>query len=137
MALRGRVHLLLEEALVGRADGELRAAEDLGAGLLRQAEGELRHGAADSPLDSLGAKRDFGVTLALAPFSGPVGVSDRHAHDRDRRVDAPERDDARNPTAGADDDPAADVLAEDAVRRADVVASLGRDGRSLEAEAVP
>src|SRR5581483_9505962 len=63
-------------------------------------------------------------------------VPDRHAHDRDRRVDAAERRDARDAAAGADDDLAADLLAEDPVRGADVVSPLRRDGRGLETEAV-
>ena len=44
--------------------------------------------------------------------------------------------DSRNAPAGAHDDPAADLLADDAVRRADVAASLGGDGGCLQAETV-
>ena len=40
-----------------------------------------------------------------------------------------------NAAAGADDDLAVDLLAQDAVRGADVVAALGRDRRRLEAVA--
>ena len=50
-----------------------------------------------------------------------------HAADREHAGDAP---------AGADDHLAADVLAQDPVGRADVVHSLGRDGRRLQAEPV-
>ena len=137
VARRGRVHLLLEHPLVDRADRVLRAAEDLRAGALGLAERELGDRAADAALDPLGAERDLVVALALAPLLRAVGVADRHAHDRDRRVDAAERDDARDAPAGADDHLAADLLAEDPVRRADVVAALGRDRRRLQAEAVP
>ena len=42
---------------------------------------------------------------------------------------------AGNPPAGADDDVAADLLAQDPVRAADVVGSLRRDRRGLEPEA--
>ena len=136
MALRGGVHLLLEHSLVGRADGVLRAAEDLGARALGLAEGELGDGVADAALDPLGAERDLVVALALAPLLRAVGVADGHAHDRDRRVDAAERRDARDAAAGADDHLAADLLAEDAVRRADVAAALRRDRRGLQAEPV-
>ena len=51
-------------------------------------------------------------------------------------MDAAERDDAGNAAAGPDDHLAADLLAQDPVRRADVAALLGRDGRRLQAEAV-
>ena len=91
---------------------------------------------ADATLDPLGAERDLVVALALAPLLGAVRVADRHPHDRDRRVHAAERRDARNAPAGAHDDLAADLLAEDAVRRADVAAPFGRDRRGLQPEAV-
>ena len=136
MALRGGVHLLLQHPLVRRADRVLRAAEDLRAGALGLAERELGDGAADAPLDPLRPERDLVVALALAPLLRAVGVADRHAHDRDRRVHAAERHDAGDPPPGADDHLAADLLAEDPVRRADVVAPLGRDRRGLQAEAV-
>ena len=69
-------------------------------------------------------KATSSVAFALAPLLRAVGVADRHADDRDRRVHAAERDDARDAPAGADDHAAADLLAQDAVRRADVVAPL-------------
>ena len=47
-----------------------------------------------------------------------------------------ERRDARNPPAGADDHLATDLLAEDAVRGADVAAPLRRDRRRLQPEPV-
>ncbi len=134
MTLGRRVHLFLEHPLVGRRDRVLRAAEDLGAGALGFAERELRDGAADAALDPLGAERDLVVAFALAPLLRAVGVADRHPHDRDRRVDAAERHDARQPAAGADDHLAADLLAQDPVRRADVAAHLRRDRRRLQAE---
>src|SRR5207247_834567 len=61
-----------------------------------------------------------------------VRVTDRHADDRDRSVDAAERRDARNPAAGADDDLAPDLFPEDAIRGADVAPPLGSDRRRLE-----
>ena len=136
MARRGRVHLLLQHPLVDRADGVLRAAEDLRARALGLPERELRDRVADAPLDALGAERDLVVALALAPLLRAVGVADRHAHDRDRRVHAAERHDAGDAPAGAHDDLAADLLAQDAVRRADVARALGRDRRGLQAEPV-
>jgi hypothetical protein len=67
---------------------------------------------------------------------GAVGVADRHPHDRDRVVHARDRSDgARDPPAGANDHLAVDRLAQDPVRRADVVLALRRDRRGLEAEA--
>ena len=51
-----------------------------------------------APLDPLGAVRDLVVALAFAPLLRAVGVADRHAHDRDRRVDAAER--RRRPGSG-------------------------------------
>ncbi len=85
----------------------------------------------------LGAVGDLvgGAGVALAPLLGAVGVLDRHPHDRDRVVDAGDRRHARDAAAGADDHLAVDLLAEDAVRRADVVGALGRDRRGLDAEA--
>ena len=136
MALGRCVHLLLEHPFVGRADGVLRAAEDLGARPLGLAEGELGDGVADAALDALGAERDLVVALALAPFLRAVGVADGHPHDRDRRVHAAERRDPRDPPPGADDHLAADLLAEDAVRGADVAATLRRDRRRLQPETV-
>ena len=100
------------------------------------AERELRHRAADRPLDPLRPERDLVVALAFAPLLRAVGVADRHAHDRDRVVHAAERHDAGDPAAGADDHLAADLLAQDPVRRADAVARLGRHGRRLQPEAV-
>ena len=49
---------------------------------------------------------------------------------------AAERHDPRDPSPGTHDHLAADLLPQDPVRRADVVASLRRDRRGLEAEAV-
>ena len=112
------------------------SAEHLGPGALGLAERELRHGAADRPLDPLRAERDLVIPLAFAPLLRAVGVADRHAHDRDRVVHAAERHDARDAAARADDHLAADLLAQDPVRRADVAAGLGRHRRSFEPEAV-
>ena len=128
-----RVHLLLQHPLVDRADRELRAAEHLRARLLGQPEGELGDRVADAPLDPLGAERGLVVALALAPFLRAVGVADRHPHDRDRRVHAAEGNDPRDAPAGADDHAAADLLAQDPVRRADVVRAFRRDRRALQA----
>ena len=128
-----RVHLLLQHPLVDRADRELRAAEHLRARLLGQPERELGDRVADAPLDSLGAERGLVVALALAPLLRAVGVADRHPHDRDRRVHAAEGNDPRDAPAGADDHAAADLLAEDPVRRADVLRAFRRDRRALQA----
>src|SRR5207244_2927537 len=94
-----------------------------------------RDRAADAPLDPLGAERDLVVPLALAPLLRPVRVADRHAHDGDRGMDAAERDHAWNAAPCAHDHAAADLLAQDPVRRADVVPALRRDRRRLQAEA--
>src|SRR5919109_4960417 len=51
-------------------------------------------------------------------------------------MDTTERDDAGDAASGPDDDAAADLLAEDPVRRADVVLAFRRDRRRLQAEAV-
>ena len=50
-------------------------------------------------------------------------------------MDASDGEHAGDAAAGADDHLAADLLAEDPVRRADVTATLGRDRRCLQAEA--
>src|ERR671924_88869 len=134
MSLGRGVHLLLEHSLVDRADRVLRPAEDLGVGPLREQEGELGDGAADPALDALGAEGGLVGVRALAPLLGAVGVPDGHAHDGDRRVHAAERDDAGDAASRADDDFAADLLPEDAVRRADVAGSFGRDRRRLQTE---
>ena len=51
-------------------------------------------------------------------------------------MNAADREHAGNPPSGADDDLAADLFAEDPVRRADVTGLLRGDGRGLEPEAV-
>src|SRR5919108_285991 len=112
----GGVHLLLQHPLVRRADRVLRPAEDLRAGALREAERVLGDGVADPPLDPLRPQRHLVVALALAPLLRAVRVADGHAHDRDRRVHAAERDDPRDAPPGADDHLAADLLAAVAVR---------------------
>ena len=89
---------------------------------------------ADAALDALGAQRDLVLALSFAPFLRAIGIADRHADDRDGRVDAADRRHARNAPSRADDDLAADLLAEDPVRRADVAGAFGRDGRRLQAE---
>src|SRR6185436_6679448 len=107
MALRRGVHLLLEQALVDRADRVLRATEHLGADALRLAERELGDRPADAPLDALGAQRHLVVALALAPLARAVRVADGHADDRDRLVHAAERHDAWDPPSRPDDHAAA------------------------------
>ena len=94
----GGVHLLLEHALVDRADRVLRAAEDARAGALGEPERELGDRLADPPLDPLGAERSLVIAVALAPLLRAVGVADGHPHDRDRRVNAAERHDAGDPS---------------------------------------
>ena len=98
------------------------------------AEGELGDRAADAPLDPLGPVGGLVLALALAPLLRAVGVADRHADDGDGEVRSADRHDAGDAAAGADDDVAADLLAQDAVRAADVARSLGRDGRRLQPE---
>ena len=134
MPLGRGVHFLLQHALVDRADRVLRPAEHLGAHALGQLEAELGDRAADRTLDPLGAERRLAVPFALAPLFRPVGVPNSHPNNRDRRMDSAEGSDAGNPPAGADDHAAADLLPEDPVRRADIVGSLGRDRRRLQAE---
>ena len=79
---------------------------------------------------------DFVGAFALAPLLRAVRVPDGHANDRDRRVHAAVRNHPRNAPPGADDHPPADLLAQDPVRRAHVVRSLGRHRRRLQPEAV-
>ena len=97
---------------------------------------ELGDGAADAPLDALGPERDLLLAVALAPLLRTVGVADRHAHDRDRGMHTAERNDAGDATAGPDDHLAADLLADEPVRRADVVLALRRDRRRFQSQAV-
>ena len=135
MALRGRVHLLLQHPLVDRAHGPLRPAVDAPAEALGLAERVLGDRAAVRAADRLGAVGELVVAVGLARLLGPVGVADRHPADRDRVVDAGDRGDAGDPPAGADDHLAADRLADDPVRAADVVGALGGDRRRLDPEA--
>ena len=100
------------------------------------AESELGDGAADAPLDPFGSERDLVVAVAFPPLLRAVGVADGHPDDGDGGVDAADRKDSRDPPAGANDHLAADLLAQDPVRRADVAAALRRDCRRLEAETV-
>src|SRR5262249_52214845 len=122
--------------LVGRAHGVLRPAEDLRAAPLRLAERELRDGAADAALDALRSERDFVVALTFAPLLRAVGIADGHADDRDRRVNASEPGDTGDPSPGADDHAAADLLSKDAVRRPDIGSAFGRDRRGLQRKPV-
>ena len=136
MPLGRRVELLLEHALVDRGDGPLRPAVDLRADPLGHPERVLGHRVTGGARDLLRQVGDLVAALALAPLLGAVGVVDRHPHHGDRVVDARDGPDhARDPPAGADDHLAVDLLAEDPVRRADVVLALGRDGRRLQPEA--
>ncbi len=132
----GGVHLLLEHSLVDRADGPLRPAVDGAAHLARLAERVLRHRVTGRTGDLLGTE---GLLFACAlrafpPLLCAVGVVDRHPDDRDRVVRPADRRDAGDAAAGADDDLAVDLLAEEAVRGADVVLALRRDRRGLDAE---
>src|SRR6185295_18169992 len=101
---------------------------------LGELERDLRDAAADPPLDPLRAERDLVGAFTLPPLLGAVRVADGHAHDRDRGVHTAVRNHAWNAAAGADDHAPADLLAQDPVRRADVVRALGRDRRGLETE---
>src|SRR5205085_4312839 len=136
MPFRRRIHLLLEHPLVGRRDRVLRTAEDLRSHAHGLAEREFGDGAADGALDPLRAERDLRVALALTPFLRTVGVADRHPHDGDWRVHAAERNDARDAAPGAYDHLAADLLAQDAIRRTDVIARLWRHRRGFQSEPV-
>jgi hypothetical protein len=136
MPFRGHVHLLLEHPFVRRAHRVLGSAEHLRAHLFGKTERELRDRTADAPFDALRAESDFVVPVAFAPLLRAVGISDRHAHYRDRRVHAAERHHARDATPGPHDDLPADLLPQDAIRRADVVASFRGDRGGLEAEAL-
>jgi hypothetical protein len=136
MSLRRYIHLLLQHPLVGRAHRVLGAAEHLRAHLFGQAKREFRDGPADPPFNALRAESDLVVPFALAPLLRSVGISDRHADDRDRRVHAAERHDARDAAPRPHDHLPADLLAQDAVRRADVVAPFRGDRGGLEAKAV-
>ena len=111
-------------------------AEHLRTGACGLTERELGDGAADAAFDALGAEGDLVVSLALAPLLRAVRVADRHAHDRDRRVDAGHGNDARDATPRAHDHLAADLLPQDPVRRADVVAPFGGHRGALQAEPV-
>src|SRR5262245_5878003 len=130
------IHLLLQHPLVYGADRVLRPAEHLRPRALRRKECELCDCATDAPLDSLGAERKLVVVVALAPLGRAVRVADRHAHDRDRRMHTSDGSNAGNTTTRADDHLAADLLAQDAVRRADVVESLRSPRRGLQPEPV-
>src|SRR5579875_350550 len=137
MALRRGVKLLLEHALVYRRDGPLRAAVDLAAERASAAERMLGNRPTDATRDPLGALSALlRISLrTLAPFAGSIGITHRHPHDRDREVSAGERRDARDVTAGADDHRAAYLLAQNPVRRANVLSALRRDRRRLERQA--
>src|SRR5262249_16808673 len=62
-------------------------------------------------------------------------VVDSHPDHRDRGMDSGQGPDARDAPAGADDDPAVDLLAQDCVRAADVPCPLRGDRRRLDPEA--
>src|SRR6185503_3490377 len=117
-------------------DRVLRPAEDLCAGAICLSEGELRDGTADLPLDALGAERDLVLAVSLAPFLRAVGVAHGHPHHGDRRMHAADGKHAGDPPAGAHDHLAADVLAEYAVRRADIVAPFRGHRGGLEPQTV-
>src|ERR687892_1101779 len=133
MARGSGVHLLLEHSFVDRAHGVFRATEHLRLHSLRLAERELGYRAADPALDSLRAEGHLALAPALAPLLGPIRVADGHANDGDGRVNAAERNDPWNPPPGPHDHLAADLLAEDPVRRAHVAGLLGCDRRRLQA----
>ncbi len=99
-------------------------------------ERELGDRVTDPSLDALRAQRDLVVARALAPLRRAVRVAHGHPHDGDRRVHASERHDAGNATARSHDHLAADLLAENPVRRADVAGPLRRHGGGLQAETV-
>src|SRR4029450_5294182 len=100
------------------------------------AERELGDRVADAPLDALRAEGDLLFAVAFAPLLGAVGVADGHSHDRDGIEGPADRHDSGDAAPGADDHVAADLLPQDAIRAADVVLALGRNGGGLQAEAV-
>ena len=124
MARRGSVHLLLQHPLVGGADRVLRAAEDLRAGTLGLPE-------ANSATAWQIRRSMRSVRTRPRPRLRPRATPSRRRRrrrpcGRSRSArDAAERDHAGNPAASADDHPAADLLAQDAVRRADIGAASG------------
>ena len=136
VAGRGGVEFLFEHALVHRGHRPLGSAADGRPHANGLEERNLGHLAAHSAADVFGAPSGLVVTLALAVFFGAVGIIDRHADDRDRRVDPADGPDAREPAPGADDDLAINLLAQNRVGAADVTRRLGRDRRGLQAETV-
>ena len=136
MPRRRLVHLFLEHSLVDRADGVLRPAEDLRAHAFGLTERELRDGVADPAFDTFGSERDLVVAVAFAPLLRAVRIADRHAHDRDRCVDAAERHHARDATAGTHDHLAAYLFPKNPVGRPDVARPLRCDSGRLQPEPV-
>ncbi len=134
VALGRRVHLLLQHPLVHRAHGPFGPAVDAPADPIRFAERELGDRGAIPAHDPLGAKRHLVGALALAPLLGAVRVANGHPADRDGVVDARHGRHAGNPPAGPHDHLAADRLAQDAVRAADIVGAFRGDRRRLEAQ---
>ena len=80
-------------------------------------------------------QRDLVAVLRRRALLGAVRVADRHPHDRDRVVHAGDRRDSGDASAGADDHLAVDLPAQHRVGAADVVGTLRRDRRRLDAVA--
>src|SRR5690606_6195323 len=135
VAGRGGVKLFLEDALVDRADGELRPAKDLRVVAACMAEGKLGNGAARPAGEVARAVRDLVQTLTLAPLLRVVGVLHRHAHNGDWRVDTGDGPHMRDAPPGAQNDLRPYHLAQQGVGAADIAGRFGRDGRRLDAEA--
>src|SRR3984893_4960269 len=125
MACGRGVKLLLEHALVYRADGELRAAEDLRLDALGVGEGVLRRDLAGPAADLLCAIGPLIEVVSLAPLLRAVCVVDRHAYYGDRGVHTSQRPDAGNAPPRAHDHPPVDLLAQDGVGAAHVAGSFG------------
>ena len=133
----GRVHLLLQHPLVGRADRVLRPAEDLRAGALRLAERELGDGAADRAARS--ARCGTRPRRRPRPRATPSRrrrrrrpcARSRSARGRRRRA---RRRGSAGPVRTITWPPISSRRI--AVRRADVAARLGRDRRRLQPEPV-
>ena len=137
MARGGRVHLLLQHPLVRRAHRVLRPAEHRSRRRARPRGTRTprrsgRSGARSAPCGTRPRRRPrLHATRSRRTRRRRPCARSRSAHARRRSATTPGMRRAR-----AHDHLAADLLAQDPVRRADVVARLGRHGRALQPEPV-
>src|SRR5213079_1697897 len=117
-------HLLLEHALVDRADGPLRPAVHTPAKLAGGAEGVLSDRSAIGAADRLRAVSELVAVRRLAPLLRAVGIAHRHPAYGDRVVDAADRRHPGDPASRAHDHLPVDRLAQDAVGASNVVRTL-------------